>query len=56
MKCAICETPLKEGEGKICSDCKSNTTYFERLLLLRLGDIAFILFEMNDKMKNQKGW
>jgi hypothetical protein len=53
MKCTICETPCAE---KFCADCTKNLTYFERLLLVRLTDIGFCLFEMNDKMKNQKGW
>jgi hypothetical protein len=55
-KCACCEQPLLAEEIKFCSQCMKQLTYYERLQIMKLADIGFCLFEMNEKMKNQQGW
>ena len=51
-KCVCCETPIESG--RFCPDCTKQMTYFERLQIMKLADIGFMLTEINARMGNMR--
>lgn len=47
MKCPICEAK----DNKDCL-CESKLTYFEKLLIMKLGDIGYQLREIESRLED----
>ena len=52
-KCVCCETPVEAG--RFCKECMTQMNYFERLQIMKLADIGFMLHEINERMGNMRG-
>jgi len=50
-RCVCCETPLAETQVRFCGDCTKQMNYFERLQIMKLADIGFMLHEINERGK-----
>ena len=52
-KCKVCEVKIPDAEKtmSICAEC-SQLTYFEQMLIMKLGDVSYKLGEIEERLQD----